>query len=293
MNEKQVKALLVGNNIVPESAEVTRITEATFRVHNAERRPDLAVKAVHADTPRGTHGIREAHRRAGALADFVQTVLCIIPTGEGVLAVLNWIDGTTLRDTRRHLLPGFFSELRRWHESNRGIDGFYSPYSRQSTASIPAFINAEIDIHARNAGLLNERSQLAAQLAGLTNGFPTLIHGDVHPGNIMVSDNRFVLLDPEYVHPGINLLDLDYINMAPAASDSRDWWAITKLAKPCVDAYFRGQDIEYSEIARIMHSVRILTLLRSVTNALLYSTGTAAEAVIQLKQALTRSDTIH
>ena len=137
-----------------------------------------------------------------------------------------------------------------------------------------------------NAGAPGLREVCIRQLSGLQRGFTTVLHGDVHPGNIVVERDRFVLLDPEYVHRGVNLLDLDYIEYFATGTATKPWWAITRWARECVGAYFSGDSFGPVEIGKTMHSVQLLSSLRSITNSLVYKTGNTDEAILRVRREL-------
>lgn len=63
--------------------------------------------------------------------------------------------------------------------------------------------------------------QVRQQTQWVNSGFVTVNHGDVHPGNILNPNGTYHLLDQEYMHIGLNLLDLGYIDYFGECGDLR------------------------------------------------------------------------
>ena len=286
MTESELRHLLVSRGVISGTAELTRITESTFRADDPASGQRLAVKTVRRCAGRGVRGIEEAKRLIGTELKLVQPVKDLIYVDDDVIALLDWIDGRSLKSESRSMLPAFFTDLRSWHESNRGAGAIYSPHASLEYESVLDFIESEVTHHLNNAGAPGLREVCIRQLSGLRRGFTTVLHGDVHPGNIVVERDRFVLLDPEYVHRGVNLLDLDYIEYFATGTATKPWWAITRWARECVGAYFSGDSFGPVEIGKTMHSVQLLSSLRSITNSLVYKTGNTDEAILRVRREL-------
>ena len=278
--------LLISHKRMSSDSQIAKLTDSTFQVVDGATGRRHAVKVINANEGRGTHGIKETWRRTEEVGELVQPVTDLLEFDGYVVALLDWIDGKSLKETNREMLPSFFSRLRCWHSTNEGAAQIYSPYTETEYGSIEEFIDAEVSLHLNSAKLQRVRRQGLEAVSGLHHGFVTLIHGDVHPGNILYTHNRFKLLDPEYVHCSINVLDLDYIDYGTTPAGDSRWWDITKWANECASAYFAIDQYAVDRISEIMHSVRILSSLRSITNTLVYRTGNTGNAIERFRSDL-------
>jgi hypothetical protein len=228
----------------------------------------------------------QAYHRAKQVDDLIQPVSDLIEFGNYVIAVLDWIDGDSLKEANLDLLPNFFSLLSDWHKKNINTDAIYSPYTDEEYESVDVFIEAEVIFHLNNAGLSTLARKCIALLSALNYGYSTILHGDIHPGNIQFDGSRFMLLDPEYVHCGINVLDLDYVNFDASPAKESPWWEITLRATECLYAYFADDTDSKDHIGEIMKSVKIINSLRSISNSLIYKTGTTNCAIEHFRNEL-------
>lgn len=245
-----------------------------------------AVKVIHKKQGRGTRGIMLAYHRSEQIEDLIQPVTDLIQIDDCVIALLDWIHGKSLKEVSRDLLPNFFSLLRDWHNKNINAGSIYSTYTDQEYESINEFIEAEVIFHLNNAELMTMAKKCIALLSGLNYGFITILHGDVHPGNIQFYGSRFMLLDPEYVHCGINVLDLSYIDYNTSLSNESPWWEIALRAKQCLKAYFANDTATKNHIGDVMNSIKILNSLRSINNSLIYKTGNTKCVIEHLRNEL-------
>ena len=224
MKKDEIAEILVSHRKTSSNVEVFSLTDTTFKVADNDNMRHYAVKVIKKNQGRGTRGISQAYFRSRQINDLVQKVTDLILIEDCVIALLEWIDGESLKDVNRNLLPDFFAVLRGWHEKNINAGSIYSPYTDQEYESIDAFIAAEVAYHLNMANLATLESKCIASISGLNYGYATILHGDMHPGNVLFNGSRFVLLDPEYVHCGINLLDLDYIECRRSTEEDPPWW---------------------------------------------------------------------
>ncbi len=103
------------------------------------------------------------------------------------------------------------------------------PQLREHSARHPPGVTA------RARTLINSAADLPAVSAILAELTPTLLHGDVHPGNVLVSAGRATLIDWGSCRVGPAALDL--ANLVPAGSASvalyaRTWQGISGQALP-------------------------------------------------------------
>ena len=124
MTESELRRLLVSRGVISGIAELTQISESTFRADDPATGQRLAVKTVRRCAGRGVRGIEEAKRIIGTELRLVQPVQDLIYVGDDVIALLDWIDGRSLKSESRNMLPAFFTDLRSWHESNSGVASY-------------------------------------------------------------------------------------------------------------------------------------------------------------------------
>jgi aminoglycoside phosphotransferase (APT) family kinase protein len=207
-----------------------------------------------------------------------------VPCDGGLIAVMEWIPGTTLREGSQDDLPAFFEQLARWHLGNAGSLPLYSRYTNLECASVEDFLSEELTLHLQMTGDRLPRDACWELLEPLALGFPTYVHGDVHPGNVMRRPGQgHALLDPEYLHIGVNYLDLDYVDWWGLEADPAPWWAIRVQARESVGAYFAALDADGRTIPKIMTAICLLTTLRSHTNAVRLGAGNCADLVARVR----------
>ncbi|MBT3273552.1 MAG: phosphotransferase [Spirochaetales bacterium] len=286
MTDQEIVHILVSHQKISDDVQLTKLTDTTYKLADLTNVRIHAVKVVPANVGRGIRGILQAYCRTKQIEELMQPVTDIVHEKDYVIALLDWIDGDSLKGVNRNLLPKFFTKLREWHEKNINADAIYSPYTNEKYESIDDFVVAEATFHLKSAKLADFQKQSIDLLSGLRYGFITVLHGDIHPGNIQFDGNRFTLLDPEYVHCGINLLDLDYIEYDVLPEEETPWWAIVKEAKQSLHAYFAKDTKTRYYTGEIMQSVKTLNLLRSISNSLIYKTGNTEQVVEQYRKFL-------
>jgi Ser/Thr protein kinase RdoA (MazF antagonist) len=174
-------------------------------------------------------------------------LLYVLPGGEGTLGIWEWVEGGDLRHAQRELLPQAFSRLGAFHATQRGEGPLSSPISGRLYATIKDFLKGET--HYLCADLPRGlRKSCARLLSRLECGYVTIIHGDMHPGNLCAAVDGPLLVDWGYSRWSINLLDLDYVRSIDIQPPESDWWAIQpQEAQPVLEAYYStcgmtGQD---------------------------------------------------
>ncbi len=205
----------------------------------------------------------------------------------GMIAVLEWIPGSTLREANQDEMPLFFDRLARWHRGNAGKLPLYSRYTDREYRSIAEFVDGELECHLGILGLHEQEKSCLSILEPLASGIVTYTHGDVHPDNIIRRhDGGFALLDPEYLHVGCNYLDLDYIDWWGIEADPAPWWVIRDQARESVTAYFAALGVDARGISAIMKAICLLSTLRSHTNAVQFRTGDSDRAQARVRLIL-------
>jgi hypothetical protein len=287
----------MGMNVCDEQHAVLRVLG-----DNPETAVRLGPSAWRVQLPEGLFVARlirtenaEAHGAISTLLDqprssfrLLQRLQKCIPCDGGMIAVFDWVTGATLRDAAGHELPSFFSHLAKWHQGNAGLGPVHSRFTQCDYGTLVDFLTDELDYHLRHIKLNFRNEAIYSLIKPLSLGFPTYIHGDVHPGNIVQCENgHFVLLDPEYLHVGCNYLDLDYVDWYGVEVDPPPWWVIKEQAKESAASYFNALGVASELIPAIMKAVCLLTALRSHTNAIQFDTGDSAQELDKIKSVIT------
>jgi len=205
----------------------------------------------------------------------------------GTIAVFDLIAGTTLRRGDRSELPLFFEKLALWHLSNAGAFPIFSRYTGLDYDSMSAFLEDELAYHINQLETKDCHSTCLELLKPLASGITTLIHGDVHPDNIIVRHDRtFMLLDSESLHFGCNFLDLDYVDWIGVESEEIPWWTIREHRFESVLRYFSFIGASTNSIPEVMTAVCLLTALRFHSNALKHEAESCSSAKSNIMRIL-------
>jgi Ser/Thr protein kinase RdoA (MazF antagonist) len=112
----------------------------------------------------------------------------VTQTDGGLVAAWEKLDGADLRVHNRGALPRAFGVLGRLHLAQRCDGPIHSNITDKDYPAIGEMLRDELDLH---CSLLPDGQSVgqrcARVLAPLEQGFTTLMHGDFHPGNIIVN----------------------------------------------------------------------------------------------------------
>ncbi len=141
-------------------------------------------------------------------------MVAAIDVDDGVVACWEWLDGDDLRAKDRDRLPEAFAALGRFHDRRRHDGPVVSPLSLEAFGTVGELVAAEIDrlVPLVDASL---RSRCAQRLRRLAQGYATVIHGDAHPGNIILAPRGLHFVDWSLARPSVNVFDLDYLDSVP------------------------------------------------------------------------------
>lgn len=186
-----------------------------------------------------------------------------IAVDDDVLLLTRWIAGSTARDAPTYL-PELFARLARFHAANpwRGqvttkyVDG--KPFDR-----IQDMLESEISVLLTDLPAEIDPHRVRGGLEPLRSGLSCITHDDVNPGNIMVYRDAPMLIDCEWVHGGLSLLDLEYLDLL--SIDTGKWWAIQDQATACLRAYFGQLGLAASEANRQATAFGLLQAIRHNT----------------------------
>jgi aminoglycoside phosphotransferase (APT) family kinase protein len=190
-----------------------------------------------------------------------------IPSVGGVIAGWEWIDGTDLRSEGRDNLIEAFTRLGELHRVLRNTGEVSVPIHGRKYAGIREMLDGELKLLCAPFDP-STTERCARILARLEVGYPTLIHGDMHPGNIIATQKRIWFVDWSYACNSLNLFDLDYIYSYPIPGDGPPWSQITpQEAVLVLPAYFRAAGLENVNYFATHLAVMVWSLLINYENS--------------------------
>jgi Ser/Thr protein kinase RdoA (MazF antagonist) len=261
-------AILAALQAIPELGGhwvLEQISGQTFRARNMDC--SIFVKWITADDPRGQNEVEIGRKLLANAPISTPRLMYVIPVAADILAVWEWIDGKDLRWERRELLPEAFRRLGAFHFAQRGSSAISSPVTGNSYTTVEAFLAGETRLLCADLSPIRYK-RCAGILDRLSCGYPTFIHGDMHPGNLCATPSGPVFVDWGFSRRSINLLDLDYIHSLPVQPPETDWWVIQpEEAEDVLSAYFSTCGLAGVNIREIHHAVMVWGLLWSLYNA--------------------------
>lgn len=158
-------------------------------------------------------------------------------------------------------IPLLYEKLASFHLSNRTdslpVSSNYLDYNEFGTIS--EMVDFEFKNHIKNITVKDKISELKDMIEPLKNGFATIIHGNIHPGNVL-SNNTPILIDTETIHISNNLYDFEFLDLFDLNNCSP--WYIKHDAKSCYRRYFEVLNIVGVERYEIVKAIETLNLLR-------------------------------
>lgn len=208
-------------------------------------------------------------------------LLRVVHTPQAEIACWEWLEGEDLRLRGRERLSQAFARLGEFHASQRFVGPLTCPLDGRVYASLPALLDAIASYAPPDL-----REACVVRLCLLEAGYPTFIHGDMHPGNLRWQPGEggepaaLYFVDWGFACPSLNLFDLDYIHSVtldpPEEVDT--WWNITPAeARDVLPAYFAACGLGNLNPWEIQRSVMLWALLRSHYNASQNDDAPAAE----------------
>ena len=279
IEKENIRLLLVENlpDYAPESiSQIHPIQRNSFHIQHMYRPTFL--RWIPYDDDKGNSEIQKYNEILDANDIFIPEFIGSITAPGGVLGLWEWLRGTDLREANRHKIPHAFAMLGKYHKKKRKRSSLESDITREEYKSIPDLLDAEVEYlwTFSDDSMKNDCRRL---LAVLENGFPTLNHGDVHPGNMVFSEGEIYFVDWGYSHFGLNFSDLSYLWDNNIYSDCPDgWWMIQgDEAENSIAAYLESIGLSKLPAREIMLAVMLRNQLYSYSNAI--ANGLEEEAI--------------
>jgi Ser/Thr protein kinase RdoA (MazF antagonist) len=261
LNEQRPAHLPAGEKVVRE------VQENVYQLR-VGRQPFL-VKWIATDNMRGQNELRIG--RLFGRFDVVPAPRLIFeaPVEHGVIAGWEWIEGHDLREQGRDNLIEAFSRLGEFHRALRNQGEVSAPPNGRKFANISEMLAAETQRMCMpfEHGMRERCVEIVRQLEV---GYPTMIHGDMHPGNIIATEKQVWFVDWSYACNSLNLFDLDYIQSYALPSSGPAWAQITpQEAVMVLPAYFQAAGMENVNYFQLHHAVMVWDLLRLYDNGMI------------------------
>ena len=217
-------------------------------------------------------------------------LVCTAKTENATIICWEWLEGTDLRLQHRDKLPEAFALLGAFHAEYRCEKSGESLVTRRIYKSPGELIAADLEflcsLHDTNVYTLSKKI-----LKILEEGFPTYIHGDMHPGNIRSTRNGLKIVDWGYCQQSLNFFDLGYIQSEDLVTDGSDpWWNITPAETGKVlPGYYASCELSHLDPYQVQHAVMLWSELWSYSNAIKNGIHSGAEIAKQNIARLIRS----
>jgi hypothetical protein len=283
MNEGEaiIRALIIERpNLAEEGLRAEEAGRNLYRL--AGRRSRLFVKRFSKGDPYGEAEI-SISRRLGDVKELrIPRLECVIDSGETFLAAWEWLEGHDLRLEGRERLPEAFAQVGSFHAGHRNPLPVLSPTTRLAYSTIPELLRAEFDFL---LSFLPPGCQIdtAPAIGLLSAGYPTLIHGDLHAGNILLTPQGLVFTDWGYAMNSLCLFDLSYVEYeAIPGEEVQGWWTIgPEEAKRVLEGYYTSSGFEGIDIPATHRAVRLWGELQGYFNCVKYHNRQAAKEAIK------------
>jgi thiamine kinase-like enzyme len=205
-------------------------------------------------------------------------LLQLIPAEQATIVCWEWLEGTDLRRQFRELLPQAFNSLGRFHAIQQHMGTVISPTTLRAFSTIGELLEAELAFLCRDfVPAIHSACKPYFELLR-DSGYPTLIHGDMHPGNLRLTSRGLLFVDWGFALPSLNLFDLDYIQSVELEPEAeKNWWDITPVeAESILPAYFQSSGSGAVDMRAVHRAVMVWNQLGSSYNALSNGNETGA-----------------
>ncbi len=202
-----------------------------------------------------------------------------IKTTDATIAGWEWLDGADLHEQHRDLLPKAFEQLGYFHAQQRHNNPVSSLITRRTFTTIPDLLKAEFEfLLTFHDNSVCHHAKIAISL--LETGYPTYIHGDVHPGNIRLTSQGLQFVDWGYCTSSLCWFDLGYVQtIILDDTQDQDWWCITPdEAQLVLPAYSLACGVDTYDYKQIHPAVMFWSELWAYNNCV--RTGNEVDARI-------------
>lgn len=265
MDQVSLQAALT---VIPGSTgewRVEQVGERTFHARNLGQ--DFFVKWIDAGDQRGRNEMEVNTSILPGTSISTPRLVRIIPSGKDSLIIWEWVEGQDLRSDHREFLVDAFRQMGRFHHSRRNEGEVFSPITENVYPSIPSFLDGESRLLCADLSSAMKKG-CDDLLQRLSIGYSTIIHGDLHPGNLIATAKGIYFVDWGYSRRSINLLDLDYISSLNVKPLETDWWIIQpEESGEVLAGYYSTCGMTDANPAQIQHAVMLWSELWKLYNS--------------------------
>ena len=200
--------------------------------------------------------------------DFIPEILILQNHKNKTLIGYKWIKGSDLRVHNRNQLPNVFKKLSIFHKFAKNNDSIISPVSKKEYNTIKELIEGETDIFSEYIPSIS-KDKILSVFRILKNGFKTKIHGDFHPGNIVLNtNNKLFIVDWMLSINSLNFFDLDYLsfNNSNKKEEDKNWWNIINEADECLVKYLDSTNLKI-DVNNVKKLITLWALYQSLFNS--------------------------
>lgn len=260
--------------VTSEDLEV--VQERAYRLLIA---PPWFVKWIPADDELGQNEIKVDQTVLQGWESVAPRLLHVLHLEDGVIGCWEWLDGDDLRYHWRDLLPRAFAKLGRFHLAHRYSGEVFSLVTQEVYGSPKELLEAEYQLLCSYHGERMAREAKPYFSLLLEVGFPTQIHGDLHPGNIRLHAGDVRLVDWGYSRRSLNLFDLSYVEaIRQEPVDLEEWWIITpEESLGVLSAYGAVVGVPAEKMLQVQHAVMVWAKLWAYHNSVRHGNKSAAE----------------
>lgn len=196
-------------------------------------------------------------------------LICTIKAEEVSIACWEWLDGKDLRFQHRDWLPLAFAKLGEFHAQQHNNQPVYSPTTLRSYNTISELLKTELEfLCSYHDSYVLQKARSLFSLLEL--GYPTYIHGDLHPGNIRLIGNNLKFVDWSYCKNSLSLFDLSYIEtISFEGAVANEWWQITPEESALIlPLYYKACGLNEFDFKQTHHAVMLWSKLWSYSNCI-------------------------
>lgn len=266
---QKIRQLLLARmpDIAPDSvSEIKRIQENNFHIQHKSKAAFL--RWIENSDRKGQNEIEIYQNQLKADEICIPSLLGLIRTDNGILGIWEYLEGPDLRKSDRHRIPEAFQALGEFHIRHRSKSDSESEITISMYADISDMLDHEITTVSGMSSdpLIHDCRDI---LESLEIGFVTLTHGDLHPGNLVLSHGRVCFVDWGYSRHTLNFSDLGYLWDSDICIDAPEgWWMIIKEARDSLNAYLDATGKGSLSSREIMLAVMVRSQLHSLSNAI-------------------------
>jgi len=197
--------------------------------------------------------------------EYINKNIGIIEKENHIITISEWLNGTQPIDTRRDLLPLFFSKLAILNKDNivnGKLSSMYLDYRYFDNAN--DLVDWEITYHRKYLSEKLDIKIILEAMGSLKNGISCIINEDMNCGNMFITnDGKCKIIDTEWIIKGINLYQFQHFDFF--GFEEKKWYRITDEANECYEAYFETLKLPNEEANEQIRAIELLNVLRHNT----------------------------